>query len=519
MPEPKLLNSLSEIEAWRSKATDGKASSKVLLRKEFISDIEMTEDRSVKFTISTSAPDRERDVIEPQGWDLSAFLKNPVVLFAHDYDSLPVAKATTVEQQGDKLIATAEFASKELNPMAEQVFQMLKAGFLKGASVGFRPLTFNYNEERGGIDFEEQELLEFSVVPVPANAQALMAAGLDGVDTEVMRGWAEKTLDALNDASVSKGIAPSNVSTVAAPMDTPWKRPGLGDFVDESWEDLTNRQKRKITGHYAWATAAVPEKFVDMKLPHHQAKDGSVVWRGVVAASGRLDQTQFPREDMGAVKRHLAKHFKEFDRTAPWERDASSWDAFVKARTRAESKSDETLTDNELARLLDDFGFEDEAVVLASSIHEQREPVETIKQEPEYEAESMATANKLIDKLREDLNRIQNVAKECIVGIDAYQNSLRRSDDIDVTKVESRIALDDGKLNSGEANKSVKEVSSSISDDVAVFEFADEVETSAVEVDEDELADEIKSALTLAIGESVRSEIRQSVNHMQGRID
>ena len=143
----------------------------------------------------------------------------------------------------------------------------------------------------------------------------------------------------------------------------------------------------------------------------------------------------------------------------------------------------------------------------------------TIKQEPEYEDESMGTANELIDKLREDLNRIQNVAKECIVGIDEYQNSLRRDDDEDATNVESSFYQGDGKLNSGEANKSVKEVSSSISDDVAVFEFADEVETSAVEVDEDELADEIKSALTLAIGESVRSEIRQSVNHMQGRID
>ena len=50
-----------------------------------------------------------------------------------------------------------------------------------------------------------------------------------------------------------------------------------------------------------------------MKLPHHRTDDGHVVWRGVVAAAGRLDQTNFPSEDMGAVKKHLASHFKEFE--------------------------------------------------------------------------------------------------------------------------------------------------------------------------------------------------------------
>jgi hypothetical protein len=102
-----------------------------------------------------------------------------------------------------------------------------------------------------------------------------------------------------------------------------------------------------------------------MKLPHHRADDGYVVWRGVAAASGRLDQTTFPSEDMGAVKRHLANHFKEFDREAPWERDAISWSAFIKARNRRQAKSPDPLHDTDIASLLDDYGFTDEAVALA----------------------------------------------------------------------------------------------------------------------------------------------------------
>lgn len=516
MPEPKFLNALTAIDSWRDKIFAGEPSSKeVVLRKEFISDIEIQPNRSIKFIITTGSPDREQDVIDPDGWDVAGFLKNPVVLFAHDYDSLPIAKATAIEQQGDKLIATAEFAPAELNPMAEQVFQMLKAGFLKGASVGFRPLDFNYNEERGGVDFVSQELLEFSIVPVPANAQALMAAGLKGADVEVMRSWAQKTLTAIEELALEKGIAPKDVSMVIAPMDTPWRRPNLGDFTEKPYEDLSQRAKRKIAGHYAWATAAIPEKFGDMKLPHHRPDDGYVVWRGVVAATGRLDQTDFPSEDMGAVKKHLAHHYEEFDRTAPWERDASSWSAFMKARNRVQAKSLDLLTDQQLARLLDDFGFEDEAVVLASSIQEEeKEAMPHTKQEPADEMESMARANKLIDKLRKDLNKIQDVARTCIVGIDEYQNSLRRSSEV-LPKAEYE---DDDEDDKDKDKAEISLIEKDLQTDT-VLELLEDDDLNTVNVDMDNLADEIKSALTQTIGDSVRSEIRHSVNAMRGRID
>jgi phage head maturation protease len=54
---------------------------------------------------------------------------------------------------------------------------MLKTGFLSATSVGFIPLKYNFVDDpqrRFGIDFLEQELLEFSIVTVPANAEALI---------------------------------------------------------------------------------------------------------------------------------------------------------------------------------------------------------------------------------------------------------------------------------------------------------------------------------------------------------
>jgi hypothetical protein len=64
---------------------------------------------------------------------------NPVVLFGHDYHSLPVAKCTSIAVASGDLVATAEFAGADLSPMADQVFRLYEQGFMRAVSVGFRP--------------------------------------------------------------------------------------------------------------------------------------------------------------------------------------------------------------------------------------------------------------------------------------------------------------------------------------------------------------------------------------------
>jgi HK97 family phage prohead protease len=152
-------------------------------RKSFVPYEVKTDDekRSVTFTITTGAVDRDNDTINVDGWDLKSYLKNPVVLFAHRSDLPPVAKATSVVKTAGALRATTEFLPAGIYPLADQVYEMVKRGFLRATSVGFRPKRdkYSWNEERGGIDFEEQELLEFSVVPVPSNPEALLSASKD----------------------------------------------------------------------------------------------------------------------------------------------------------------------------------------------------------------------------------------------------------------------------------------------------------------------------------------------------
>jgi HK97 family phage prohead protease len=172
------------------------------LRKQFV-DVEIGKaegqgDRVRRFCISTGSVDRDNDTIAVGGWKMDNYRKNPVVLWAHDYSALPVGKALSVNVEGDKLVSVMEFADHD---MANTVMRLVDGGFLRATSVGFRPMKYALNEERRGFDFMEQELLEFSIVPVPANAEALIEARSAGVDLTAIKGWAEGVIKALEPES------------------------------------------------------------------------------------------------------------------------------------------------------------------------------------------------------------------------------------------------------------------------------------------------------------------------------
>lgn len=170
--------------------------------------------RVKRFTISTAEPDRMKDSINQHGWDLEPYKQAPRVLWAHDYAFPPIGRALTIELVGAALISDAEFMTAELHPFADMIFRMVDGGWLNTASVGFRPLKWVYNEERKGIDFSQQELLEYSVVPVPANPKALLQAKSAGIDLAPLRGWAEQILADTAASQVSRVIGKSALEQV-----------------------------------------------------------------------------------------------------------------------------------------------------------------------------------------------------------------------------------------------------------------------------------------------------------------
>jgi HK97 family phage prohead protease len=156
----------------------------------------MDERRALRFCISTGAVDREQDSVAVAGWDLRQYQRNPVVLWGHDASRLPIGRAFDVAVEGDALMASVEFIPEmtpEAGAFADAVYRLAKTGFLGATSVGFRPLKWEYttDKDRGaddwfpGIDFQQQELVEFSIVTVPANPEALIEEPGPGEGTAI----------------------------------------------------------------------------------------------------------------------------------------------------------------------------------------------------------------------------------------------------------------------------------------------------------------------------------------------
>lgn len=196
------------LEEWKAAKRAGNAPADVALLKQYVPDSIKADggsSRRVTFTISTGAVDRDRDTLKVDGWRLDNFRKNPVVLWGHQSRDLPIAVAESVGVASGQLKAVARFAEPGQDydpadwphhlPTPETVLRMLRGGFLHATSVGFIPLIAAWNEERMGLDVLEQELLEFSVVPVPANPEALQDAKDAGIRVEEIRAWAERVLD------------------------------------------------------------------------------------------------------------------------------------------------------------------------------------------------------------------------------------------------------------------------------------------------------------------------------------
>jgi HK97 family phage prohead protease len=141
--------------------------------------------RTIEHIISTGSEDRDSDTINPKGWILDEYLKNPVVLFGHRHDKPPIARAVKLKATEKGLEALTQFPPKGISQLADTVFEMNRLGYLRSWSVGFDPVKFSMLED-GGIAFEEQKLLEYSSVPVPANPEAVNLAVSKGIMTDKM---------------------------------------------------------------------------------------------------------------------------------------------------------------------------------------------------------------------------------------------------------------------------------------------------------------------------------------------
>jgi HK97 family phage prohead protease len=130
-------------------------------------------ERQVRVVASDGSTDRMGDVLVPSGVKLENYRRNPVILAQHD-SSQPIATCASVDTDGVQVTATIEFPPEGINDLADEYLRLLKSRVLNAVSVGFLPLAAEPIRGTNGLRYTSWELLEISVVSIPANANALV---------------------------------------------------------------------------------------------------------------------------------------------------------------------------------------------------------------------------------------------------------------------------------------------------------------------------------------------------------
>ena len=122
--------------------------------------------RLIKGIASSVNPDRMNDIVEPRG----AKYKLPLPLLSQHEHHLPIGLIHKFSPNDSHIELEAEVATGTDLDYIETTWKQIKAGLVRGLSIGFRAIEYAFIKDTGGIHFKEWEALETSVCTIPANA-------------------------------------------------------------------------------------------------------------------------------------------------------------------------------------------------------------------------------------------------------------------------------------------------------------------------------------------------------------
>jgi HK97 family phage major capsid protein/HK97 family phage prohead protease len=130
-----------------------------------------------EYILSDESVDRYGDVISADGWNLKNFKSNPIALFNHNPNAI-VGAWENVRIEAGRLVGRLKLGLPGTSPLVDEVRRLVEQRILKAVSVGFKPikaepLDAKADPDWGPFRYVQQELVECSLVAVPANPNAL----------------------------------------------------------------------------------------------------------------------------------------------------------------------------------------------------------------------------------------------------------------------------------------------------------------------------------------------------------
>jgi len=199
-----------------------------------------------KIVISTNQVDRYDEIVKQDGIDIVRYLKNPVVLWGHDYDLPPIGKSIEIIQQKTKTLAKFIFAGTQF---AQEIKLLVEGGFVNMSSIGF--ISHDFDREKNIHNISE--LLEFSLVDIPANPGAemqrsvmikSMAEGIKKLNCKEVEAYACKKGD--SGCKIYSKIMEEIKKLEEKEEENPENKPPKDDISNDSKENNTDNTDNKL---------------------------------------------------------------------------------------------------------------------------------------------------------------------------------------------------------------------------------------------------------------------------------
>lgn len=199
------------------------------------------------FVLSDDTKDRYGDVIQAEGWDLRSFKRNPIALFNHNSD-FPIGSWENVRVEGNRLIGRLKLAASGTSERIDELIRLVEQGILRAVSVGFKPLETEKLGTGPGLRFLKQELLETSLVSVPANPSAVQLARSLHVSDDTLRMVFGRSADE-GQAMQRRGLNGEHAATPSLRKPQTMSTP-LAKRIEDAQNELV-RSKDELTNHLA----------------------------------------------------------------------------------------------------------------------------------------------------------------------------------------------------------------------------------------------------------------------------
>lgn len=146
------------------------------------------ERRIVQYKFTDATTDRYGDRITAKGVQLDKYRANPIVLGFHNSYTFPIGATikTWYEKSDDSVKGWVLFFDGNIDDtgISESTFKFVTSGAVKTGSIGFIPVAgkvrkpteeekTTYGMTDWGYIYDEIELLEYSIVPLPANPSSM----------------------------------------------------------------------------------------------------------------------------------------------------------------------------------------------------------------------------------------------------------------------------------------------------------------------------------------------------------